>query len=289
MRAFVPAYELVAPASLAEALSLLGQEPGAWKPFAGGTDLMVLLESGKLTHKKYFNLWNLAELKTVEVSAAHVTLGALTTYSQIQRHETLQQEFPLLCRAAAETGSIATQNRGTLGGNIVNASPAADSPPALMAYAADLELISQRGSRWVALADFYSGYKQMDLQSDELLRSIRLPRMKASWRQFYRKVGARKAQAIAKVCFAGAALLDGEIIQDIRIALGSVAPTVIRCRGAEDSLRGKKPDSAAVAGAISALGRDISPIDDIRSTARYRRQVAGNLLEEFLGRLRQNN
>src|SRR6185436_4166887 len=126
MRGNVPGYQLTTPASLADALSLLAKEPGVWKPFAGGTDLMVLLESGKLPHKNYLNLWNLAELRGMEVTSDHVTLGALTTYTEVQAHPILRHEFPMLCQAASETGGLAIQNRGTIGGNIVNASPAAD-------------------------------------------------------------------------------------------------------------------------------------------------------------------
>src|SRR5216684_256308 len=143
MRAFIPKYELVTPVSLSAALNVLTRDEGAWQPFAGGTDLMVLLESGKLPHKNYVNIWNLPELRGIEVTDSQVTLGALTTYTEIQNHETLRAEFPMLCQAASETGGLAIQNRGTIGGNIVNASPAADSPPALLAYDAELQLVSK--------------------------------------------------------------------------------------------------------------------------------------------------
>src|SRR5438067_11856688 len=150
MRAYVPAYELILPATLNEALDVLARDSGAWKPFAGGTDLMVLLEAGKLPHKNYVNIWNLNELRGIEISDDTLTLGALTTYTEVQNHAVLQKEFPMLCQAAKETGGIAIQNRGTLGGNIVNASPAADSPPALLAYDAGLELISKPGVRIIS-------------------------------------------------------------------------------------------------------------------------------------------
>ncbi|MFS8086752.1 MAG: FAD binding domain-containing protein, partial [Acidobacteriota bacterium] len=176
MRAHVPSYQMISPASLAEALDLLGRDDGAWKPFAGGTDLMVLLEAGKLPHRNYVNIWNLPELRGIEMTDTEITLGALTTYTEIQHHETLRAEFPLLCQSASETGGLAIQNRGTLGGNIVNASPAADSPPALLAYDAELGLISAKGSRTVPYHLFHTGYKQMDIRADELLRVIRLPR-----------------------------------------------------------------------------------------------------------------
>jgi len=169
MRANVPAYQLISPSSLGEALQVLSSEPGVWKPFAGGTDLMVLLEAGKLAHKQYINIWNLDELRGIVVAESHVTLGALTTYTQVQASPVLQAEFPMLCQAAGETGGLAIQNRGTVGGNIINASPAADSPPALLAYDAELELVSSTGARWIPYHGFHTGYKQMLLRPDELL------------------------------------------------------------------------------------------------------------------------
>ncbi len=285
MRAYIPAYDFRVPGSLSEALALLAGEPGVWQPFAGGTDLMVLLEAGKLAHKRYLSVAKLEDLRGVEVSADSVILGALTTYTEIQKHPVLQSEFPLLCAAARETGSIATQNRGTLGGNIVNASPAADSPPALLVYDAEIELISIRGARWLPYHGFHTGYKKMQLASDELLRAIRLPRRAKLWRQYYRKVGTRKAQAISKVCFAGAALVEGGAIRDIRIALGSAAPVVLRLGKTEDALRGGNVTPKIIAAAMETLAREIAPIDDIRSTARYRSRVAQNLLKEFLSQL----
>jgi len=273
---------------LPEALALLDREPGVWQPLAGGTDLMVLFEAGKLPHKKFLSIWKLAELKGIQVTPGHVTLGALTTYTQVMAHPILRQEFPLLCQAAKETGGIATQNRGTLAGNIANASPAADSPPALLVYDAELELISARGSRRVPYHGFHTGYKKMLLRPDELIRSIRLPRARKNWRQYFRKVGTRKAQAISKVCFAAAAVLEGEAIGDIRIVLGSVAPTVLRCVKTEAALRGQRLDSSATDAARAELSREIVPIDDMRSTARYRLRVAQNLLGDFLQQIKND-
>ncbi len=281
MRSYVPRYEMEAPRDLGAALERMAREPGAWKPFAGGTDLMVLLEAGKLPHRKFVNIWGLPELRGIEVTPTLVTLGALTTYTELRRHEIITREFPLLCQAAAETGSIATQNRGTLGGNIANASPAADSPPALFVYDAELELVSASGARRVPYHGFWSGYKQMDLRSGELIRRIRLLREKSGWKQYYRKVGTRRAQAISKVCFAAAARVDAGRIADVRIALGSVAPTVLRAVETEKTLRGEKLSPAVLHAAQEVLAREIAPIDDMRSTSRYRRDVAQNLLAEF--------
>jgi CO/xanthine dehydrogenase FAD-binding subunit len=283
VRAFLPAYEMETPRDLAAALERMASEPGVWRAFAGGTDLMVLLEAGKLPHKKFLNIWNLAELRGIVVTAEHVSLGALTTYSEVQQHEILAREFPLLCRAAAETGSVATQNRGTLGGNIANASPAADSPPALIVYGAEIEIVSAGGVRWEPYASFHTGYKRINLRPEELIRRIRVARSGAAWKQYFRKVGARRAQAISKVCFAGAGRVEAGRIADVRIALGSVAPTVLRAVRAEGFLRGQRPEDAALLlAAQDALGAEIAPIDDMRSTGRYRRNVARNLLAEFL-------
>jgi CO/xanthine dehydrogenase FAD-binding subunit len=287
MRAYIPSYDLRVPAELTEALGLLSGEPGRWQPFAGGTDLMVLLEAGKLLHKRFLSLAKVAALRGIKVTTDAVLVGAMTTYTEIQQHPVLRAEFPLLCAAARETGSIATQNRGTLGGNIMNASPAADSPPALLVYDADIEIISSRDARWQPYHDFHTGYKKMRIAPDELLRAIRLPRRTQVWEQYYRKVGTRKAQAISKVCFAGAAQMEAGTIRDVRIALGSVAPVVLRALKTENVLRGAKYTLEMVTEAKQTLAHEISPQDDIRSTARYRLRVAQNLLEEFLSQLGQ--
>jgi CO/xanthine dehydrogenase FAD-binding subunit len=287
VRAFIPNYQLTTPPSLADALTLLESEPGVWKPFAGGTDLMVLLEAGRLAHRNYINIWGLNELRGIEATDTHITLGALTTYTEVQANPILRREFPMLCQAASETGGLAIQNRGTIGGNIVNASPAADSPPALLAYDAEIELISTRGSRWLPYQGFHTGYKQMHIAADELLFRIRLPRNTAGLTHYYRKVGTRKAQAISKVCFAAVGKTDGGTIKDTRIVVGSVAPIVVRCVQTENALRGQRLDQETVESACASLLREISPIDDIRSTAKYRLQVAKNLLVDFLTTLNQ--
>jgi CO/xanthine dehydrogenase FAD-binding subunit len=285
MRAFVPDYQLVTPASLPEALATLAREPGVWRPFAGGTDLMVLLEAGKLPHKNYLNIWNLKPLRGIEVSERHITIGALTTFTEIQANEKLREEFPMLCQAASETGGLAIQNRGTLGGNIVNASPAADSPPALLAYSAELELLSVNGSRWVPYQSFHTSYKQTIMQPDELLARIRLPRLWPDLIHYYRKVGTRKAQAISKVCLAATARVSEGTIEHIRIALGSVAPVPLRCRRTEGALQAKLLDENVIQQAKAELAREIVPIDDIRSTKNYRLKVSLNVLEDFLRQL----
>jgi len=289
MMPLLDGYQLVTPASLSEALDDLATNPGA-RPLAGGTDLMVLLEAGHLPPGRYVDLQHCHELLGIEYGAEGVAIGAMTSYTEIRNSPELATDYPLLGMAAAETGGVATQNRGTIGGNIANASPAADTPPALIVYDASLELISARGARRVHYDQFHQGYKKMDLQPGELIARVHMPprpivRQKpdaVSWRDYYRKVGTRRAQAISKVCFAGSLQMDAGVVKEVRIALGSVAPTVIRARRTEEALRGRRLDAAAIDNARRALLSEIAPIDDIRSTARYRARVAVNLLREFL-------
>jgi CO/xanthine dehydrogenase FAD-binding subunit len=288
MRAYLPGYELKTPRDLDEALVLLAEGPGEWRPFAGGTDLMVLFEAGRLAHRRFLNIRNLKGLRGIEVSAEQVTIGALSTYTDIRQSEVLRREFPMLCQAASETGGLAIQNRGTLGGNIINASPAADSPPALLVYDAELELLSARGARRVSYNGFHTGYKQIVMRPEELLARVRLPRRSSAdgLRHYYRKVGTRRAQAISKICFAGVGRADGGRIEEISIALGSVAPTPLRALKTEEVLKGQKLDADVISAARKSLSAEIVPIDDIRSTANYRLRVAANILEDFLLQLR---
>ena len=180
---------------------------------------------------------------------------------------------------------MAIQNRGTIGGNIANASPAADSPPALLAYDAELELISRSGTRRIPYAKFHRGYKQMDLRADELVIAIHLPRGRQPRMHYYRKVGTRKAQAISKVCFAGVAEVANHTITRVRIALGSVAPIPIRCEQTEASLVGQPLNEQTIERAAATLAAEIAPIDDMRSTRDYRLHVSLNLLHDFLSRV----
>jgi CO/xanthine dehydrogenase FAD-binding subunit len=282
MRSLLANFDLCAPQNLAEALEILSREPGGWKPFAGGTDVMVLLEAGRLPPGRYLSVARLPELHGIDVAGEEIVLGAMTTYSEILRSPALHAECPLLCRAAEETGGIATQNRGTIGGNIANASPAADTPPALLVYDAQIDVMSVRGVRRVPYDRFHRGYKQMDLAVDEIIVSIRLARGRGTWVHGWRKIGTRRAQAISKVCFAAAIEMSGDVVRDARIAFGSVAPTVVRAAHAESAIRGRALNVETFAACCAALERDIKPIDDVRSTAAYRMRVASNVLRDFL-------
>jgi CO/xanthine dehydrogenase FAD-binding subunit len=282
MRSRPSEYELVAPGKLDAVLALLAKEPGVWLPIAGGTELMVQYGAGRLPARKLVSLWGLPELRRIERAAQELIIGAGCTYSDLRNHPVVAQEFPLLARAASWTGSIANQNRGTLGGNIVNASPAADSLPALLVYEAELLLISVRGSRRIPYVEFHTGYKQTRLAPDEIVAAIALQPRFANYHGYSRKVGTRNAQAIAKLCLAGLGKVSDNKIEDVRLAIGSMAVTPLRLRRTEESLRGRAWSPALIQEARQALEAEVAPIDDIRSSAVYRLHVAGNLLQEFL-------
>ncbi len=282
MRSDPAEYDLVAPESLQAVVSLLNKDPGAWLPIAGGTDVMVQYAAGRLPARKLVSIWNLPELRRIDVTAEEVRLGAGSTYTNLRDHPVVRNEFPLLASAARWTGGIANQNRGTLGGNIVNASPAADSLPALLAYEAELLLVSVRGERRLPYTSFHVGYKQTKLAPDELIQAVCIPRRFSGYVSYARKVGARNAQAISKVCVAALARLKEEAIEDVRIACGSVAPIPLRLTETERMLNGRLLEPALLNLARKTAQAEIRPIDDIRSTAKYRAVVAGNLVVEFL-------
>ncbi len=285
MRAHPAEFELLAPPTLPAVLSLLAHEPGEWLPIAGGTDVMVQYSAGKLPARKLVSIWNLPELRRIEVSADEIRIGAGCTYTDLREHELINREFSLLSMSAGWTGGIANQNRGTLGGNIVNASPAADSLPALMLYDTDLLLVSARGERHLPYANFHTSYRKTQLAPDELIRAICLKRQFSGYYAHARKVGARNAQAIAKVCLAGLGRLAGGIIDDLRFAVGSVAPIPMRLTETEQIVKGNRIDSHLIQLAKTAASAEVRPIDDVRSTSRYRAAVVGNLVAEFLEQL----
>lgn len=287
MRAIVPDYDIETASNLAEALDMMAAKPGHYRPLAGGTDLMVVYNAGHQHYKNFLSLHKCEELRGIKVTDDEVEIRALATYTDVRYHPVLQQEFPMLCQASAESGAGAIQNRGTIGGNIGNGSPAADTPPALAAYWAEIDLVSKNGVRTVAFRDFQTGYKQMDLKPDELIQAVRLKR-KPGRQHHYWKVGTRKAQSISKVCFAGTVTVADGKITEAGIVYGSVAPTVACCGPLEERLTGLTlaEASALPADEIKDLAaQSIAPIDDIRSTGEFRLKVAKNLAADFVKKL----
>jgi len=259
------------PASVPQALDQLANDATA-VPIAGGTDLLVHWPVRVEAHERtYMDLSRLDPLKAVRWTADELLLGALTTYWDVIRDDRARQEFPLLVDAARQVGAIQIQARGTWAGNIVNASPAADGVPVLMAYDAVVVLESRRGREDVPLDRFYSGYKEMKRRPDQLVVGIRIP-CRRYFYQVFEKVGARRAQAIAKVGLAVTHSGAGW-----RVVAASVAPTIRRCPAVERLLETGTPIASPEA-LLPAIARDVTPIDDIRSSAHYRTRVMARLL-----------
>ena len=282
MRGNPEAHEIVAPGSLAAVLELLAAAPGEWTPIAGGTELMVAHASGRLNASRLVSLWGIPELRFIETGPGSIAIGAATTFRDLRAHAGIAANLPLLAKAASWIGSIANQSRATVGGNLVNGSPAADSSPALLVYDAEVEFVSERGSRRIAYSAFHTGYKCCAMAQDELVFAVHLPLRFAQHRQYLRKVGTRRAMAISKVALAGTATVENGVITEIRLAAASLAPFPARLYQTEAALLGKRIDLRVIESAREALLSEAKPIDDIRSTAEYRKRVASNLLEEFL-------
>jgi CO/xanthine dehydrogenase FAD-binding subunit len=268
----------VRPRDLGEALALRAQHPD-WQVLAGGTDLMVNANRREVP-VGILDLWRLVELDGIEVSDGGITIGAATTWLDVERHPTIASTYTPLAAAAREIGALQIQARATLGGNVGTSSPVGDSLPVLLALDAELELASTRGRRRVPYHEFCTGYRKTQLAHDELIVAARIAAPSARTRLAWRKVGTRRAQSISKVMGAVAVELDGGVIESARVALGAVADRPIRVRAVEDAVRGLAP-ARAMEAARSALRAAIQPIDDVRSTAAYRRDVAENLVARF--------
>jgi CO/xanthine dehydrogenase FAD-binding subunit len=262
---------LLEPRSMADALRMLRDE-GPLVPMAGCTDLYVSLNFGTLADTRFLNLWRLDALRRVAWQGDRLTIGALATHADIIRSPIVRKRLPMLVSACREVGGVQIQNRGTIGGNVANASPAGDTLPVLAAADAIVTLTSAGGSRQVPFNAFYTGYRKTVMRPDELIVGFEVPAIRG--RQWFRKVGTRAAQAISKIVVAG---IGPTAKEPPRFALGSVAPTVVRARRTEEALAAGAP----MADAQRALDGEIAPIDDVRSTSEYRRRVAANLLVRF--------
>jgi len=272
------------PTRLDEAYALLADASGApWRPLAGGTDLMVQM-TGEIGEppERILDIWGLDELRGIALEDGAVAIGALTTYTEIRQSPLLAEHLPALIDAAATIGAAQIQNRGTIGGNVINASPAGDTLPVLLAVGAEMVLGSASGERTVPAEGFWPAYRTTARRDNELLLRIRIPLVSDREVRF-RKIGTRRAQAISKVVMALAwrSHGDGEWT-DVRLALGSVAATTVRAPDAESALEGATPTKEVADAAVAALASELRPIDDVRSTADYRQLVAGRVLHRII-------
>ena len=268
MKTATTALDLASPRSLDEALRMMRDE-GPLRPIAGCTDVFVNLHFGTEPARRFLDLWGLDELRGIQVRDGVLRLGALTTYTDVIRSAEASAWLPALAQASREVGGVQIQNRGTIAGNLANGSPAGDSLPVLAAADAVVVLRSVHGERRVPVTGLYTGYRATVLRPDELIVAVEVPRVEG--RQWFRKVGTRAAQAISKVVMAAVRAPQP------RIALGSVAATVVRLPRTEAALA----SGASIGEAQQVLANEIRPIDDVRSTAAYRLRVAGNLLRQW--------
>jgi len=268
MRTATSGFTLRRARSLDGALKILRDGPGT-VPIAGCTDVYVTLEFGGKPGARYLDLTPLASLRRITARGDRLVIGALATYTELQRSRLVRARLPMLVEAARLVGGAQIQNMGTVGGNLANASPAGDTLPVFAVADAEVVLAGPDGERRVPFGGFYTGYRASVRRPDELIVAVEVPPVVG--KQWFRKVGTRAAQAISKVVFAGVRGLE------TKLALGSVAPTVLRLARTEQALnRGGSLDEA-----LAALAGEIAPIDDLRSTAAYRRSVAANLVRQF--------
>lgn len=285
MRSDLTNLEVVRPGSLEAALRALAARGKKERPvpLAGGTDLFVYLNAGDRIGRRFLDIGGLRPLRGIRIIGKSASIGALTTFTEIQEHAVLRRRFPALIEAAAVIGGRQIQNRATIGGNIANASPAGDSLPVLLSLDATVRVRSTGGRREIPFEELFLDYRSLDLAPEELIVSIAIPSPPPRAFQFFRKVGTRRAQSISKVVICGVLRLDRHgRVDHIRISYGSVAPIPVRARHAEEILLGARPGRVASNEARKALAEDIAPIDDIRSDRVYRMTVAGNLLTQFL-------
>jgi carbon-monoxide dehydrogenase medium subunit len=273
---------VASPTTLTEAYALAA-DPSC-RPLAGGTDLLVQI-AGEIGEPpaRVLDLWHVDELRGIEIRDGALELGALTTYTEIRRSALCAEHAPALVEAAATIGAVQVQNRGTVGGNVMNASPAGDTLPVLLALDARLVAGGPEGERPIESEAFWPAYRRTALRPGELLVRIRIP-LVGDRQQRFRKVGTRRAQAISKVVMALAWRTGPgtETWRGVRLALGSVAPTPVRASATEAALEGSAPDPTTAERAVAALTGELEPIDDVRSTAAYRREVAGRVLRRLI-------
>ena len=267
MRTAISSLDLRRARTTDEALQILATEPRT--PIAGATDVYVALNFGTLDTQRFLDIWPLRELGEITRLESGIRIGALATYTAIIESPIVREALPMLVEASRQIGGVQIQNRGTLGGNIANASPAGDSLPVLAAVDAVIVLRSVDGERRVPFGEFYTGYRRTVRRGNELVVAVEVPRVDG--KQWFRKVGTRAAQAISKVVMAG---VRGP---STRLSIGSVAPTVLRLRRTEAVLA----DGVSIDEAARVFQEEIQPIDDLRSTAAYRRHVAESLLRRF--------
>lgn len=269
----VPEFEYLVPETLQEACAMLAQYGDKAKPLAGGSDLIVKMKNGLLKPQYLVSLKNLNELKGIRYEPGKgVVIGARTTHNQVIADPILRERYPSVCAAASTMAAYQVRNIGTIGGNLVNAVPSADMPPILIALNAKARIVGQSGERTVLVEDFFLGPGKTILNQDEILAEIIIPDQETNGSN-YIKFGLRRAGALAVVGVASSVVKDGDVLRDVRIVLGAVAPTPMRAKQAEEVLRGKKISQDLIEQAGKVAAAESKPINDIRGSIEYRRHL----------------
>lgn len=275
----------IRPSSLKEAAIALAEWGEKGRLLAGGTDLLIAMRRGAFMPEAIIDITCLDELHGIDRQDDYVTIGALTTHSEIRHSQVLASSAAMLVNACREIGSVQIRNLATLGGNLANASPAGDSLPALYVLQSEIHLVHLNGDRWVNIEDFFLGPGKTARRPDELITAVRFHPLNPNWKTFFSKLGQRRALRVAKVSATCALSLDGNRVFDCRLALGAVAPTVIRVRGAEETLIGHPLNHETIGEAAEKAAKACAPIDDIRSTVEYRQAMVGVLIRRELEKI----
>lgn len=283
------AFQYLAPKSLEEALQILKDRDQEAKVLAGGTDLLVLMKQGGLRPDLVVDIGGLDQLRGIRLDEGYVWIGPLTTHWDLAHSDLIEKHGLALAQGAAKVGSPQIRHRGTIGGNIANASPAADTVPPLVVLGAEVQVSSLDGSRWMSIESLMLGPSQTALNPDELITAVRFPAQGGGFHSRYEKFGSRKALSVSVVAVAMAAIgQEAGRLMEVRIALGSVSPTVVRAVQAEELLTGEVLSHDLIVRATGLVGEECCPIDDVRGSVEYRRQMTGVLLARILGRWKEN-
>ncbi len=277
------------PRQLSAALEALADWRERARLLAGGTDLLVRMRQGVIEPEVIVDLSALQELRGIRRDHEAIWVGALTTYHEIERFHELATWAPVLQAACRELGAPQIRTRGTIGGNLGNASPAGDSIPPLYVLDAEVLLASVQGERWVPITGFFTGPGQTVRRPEELIQGVRFRPFEEGEQGYFFKIGQRRGMFIAKVSVAATMRLEGNQVANCRLALGAVAPTVIRVPSAEQFLAGHALTPAAMREAAQLAAEASRPITDIRSTAWYRRRLVAVLVERGLGAMAHMN
>ena len=291
--------ELKCPSSLHEALEFLAAEPDI-KPIAGGTDLLPLIhKEPSIEHlkampifiDKEFDKFKLVDLSNLKVlrgivkTKYNIEIGSGTTHAELATNSIINQHYPSLTKATSQIGSPQIRTRGTIGGNIANASPSADTVPPLMVLKAEIELTSVAGIRKLPLGKFFIAPGETIIKSNEIITKIILPLPSPNTVQFYKRLAIRKIHACAKASVAFCAIKKNSVLTDINITFGAVGPTAISAYKTAGILEGKNLAPSLIEQAVQQAMQEINPIDDIRSTKEYRKAMIGELLRQELEKL----